>query len=582
MSETSMGRVPVGDPIPLRFDPTTKQRLEELAAGIGPRRFGALVRVAARRLLADPDRVPEALNQARRASADARRIPWAERPLDLDPETSTRLHQLAHEFHTDRSAIVRVALHRFLTAAGRFRHPVLREDARTDLTCRTRVYLNPSTLVRLEKLIRRNGDARTPAAIRVAVRRLLDDPGDLTADLGTIGAVRDLTPETLGPRTNVHFDDDLRDQLDALAARLDSDRAELMRLAARQLLANPRDLDQAVTEEIYRGDANRAKLLARNTRRQQTADQATAAPASARRRARKGTRSGNGMSSGSTRTPNAALKSWRTSTVPAGCPRCSASGSAASSATRMPMSTWRRHAASLPRRAPPGSTSPSTTNSSRTSTPSPTGSARTVRSWRIWRPHASSASAATSRTGCSTRCSAPRTAGITCWPDMPAVSGFVGQTAVAIPDLRDWVVGRARTTGGSHVSVSAPRLCRVHGGRRPVPDRSARTRRPDRPERVRNAELPHRRHVDVRPRDGEHTSGGNGMSPPRRMAISDVSRVGTGGTYVPAFHCILRRAGFRGRNCRAHPIAAARRCPHNPPCKRPVQMAFARVGSTGR
>ncbi|NDV07957.1 ribbon-helix-helix protein, CopG family [Rhodococcus sp. IEGM 248] len=280
MSETNMGRVPVGDPIPLRFDPTTKQRLEELAADIGPRRFGALVRVAARRLLADPDRVPDALAQARRASADARRIPWAERPLDLDPATSTRLNELAHEFHTDRSAIVRVALHRFHTGAGRFRHPVLREDARTDLTCRTRVYLNRSTLVRLEKLISRNGDAPTAAAIRVAVRRLLDNPGDLAADLPTIGASRDLTPETLGPRTNVHFDDELRDQLDTLAGRLDSDRAELMRLAARQLLANPRDLDQAVTEEIYRGDANRDLLIARNTRRQTAAaNQATAAPA---------------------------------------------------------------------------------------------------------------------------------------------------------------------------------------------------------------------------------------------------------------------------------------------------------------
>ena len=53
MSETNMGRVPVGDPIPLWFDPTTKRRLEELAADIGPRRFGALVRVAARRLLSD-------------------------------------------------------------------------------------------------------------------------------------------------------------------------------------------------------------------------------------------------------------------------------------------------------------------------------------------------------------------------------------------------------------------------------------------------------------------------------------------------------------------------------------------------
>jgi predicted transcriptional regulator len=66
--------------------------------------------------------------------------------------------------------------------------------------------------------------------------------------------------------------------LDALAGRLDSDRAELIRLDARQLLANPQDLEKAVTEEIYRGDANRDLLIARNTRRRQTADQATAAP----------------------------------------------------------------------------------------------------------------------------------------------------------------------------------------------------------------------------------------------------------------------------------------------------------------
>ena len=72
--------------------------------------------------------------------------------------------------------------------------------------------------------------------------------------------------------------------LDALAGRLDSDRAELIRLAARQLLANWRDLDQAVTEGIYRGDANRDLLIARNTRRRQTAaaNRATHPPAARR------------------------------------------------------------------------------------------------------------------------------------------------------------------------------------------------------------------------------------------------------------------------------------------------------------
>ena len=71
--------------------------------------------------------------------------------------------------------------------------------------------------------------------------------------------------------------------LDALAGRLDSDRAELIRLAARQLLANPRDLEKAVTEEIYRGDAIRDLLIARNTRRQTAAaNQATHPPAARR------------------------------------------------------------------------------------------------------------------------------------------------------------------------------------------------------------------------------------------------------------------------------------------------------------
>lgn len=267
---TSMGRVPVGDPIPLRFDPQVKQRLDEAAAGIGPRRFGALVRVAAHRLLADPDRVPTALDEYRRVSAAARSMPRVEIVFDLDPVTDRRLEELARAHHTKRSAIVRVAAHRFLHAAGRFRPHVLREDARGDLTCRTRLHVNRSTLDRLDRLTGRNGDVCTAAALRVALRRLLDDPGDLTTDLAAIGAVRDLAPEVFGPRTNVHFDDELRDQLDALARQLGSDRAELMRLAAHRLLAHPRDLEQAVTDEIYRGESNRGQLLARNERRKTT------------------------------------------------------------------------------------------------------------------------------------------------------------------------------------------------------------------------------------------------------------------------------------------------------------------------
>ncbi|MEU2005157.1 CopG family transcriptional regulator [Rhodococcus sp. NPDC019627] len=267
---TSMVRVPVGDPIPLRFDPQTKQHLDEVAAGIGPRRFGAVVRVAAHRLLADPDRVPTAFDEYRRVSAAARSLPRVEIVFELDPATDRRLEELARAHHTKRSAIVRVAAHRFLTAAGRFRPHLVHEEARGDLTCRTRLHVNRCTLDRLDRLTGRNGDVLTAAALRVALRRLLDDPGDLTTDLAAVGAVRDLAPEVFGPRTNVHFDDELRDRLDALARQLGSDRAELMRLAAHRLLAHPRDLEQAVTDEIYRGESNRGQLLARNERRKTT------------------------------------------------------------------------------------------------------------------------------------------------------------------------------------------------------------------------------------------------------------------------------------------------------------------------
>ncbi|MEU2004709.1 phosphate signaling complex PhoU family protein [Rhodococcus sp. NPDC019627] len=37
MTESRPGRIPVGDPIALRFDPETKHRLDEMAEGIGPR-----------------------------------------------------------------------------------------------------------------------------------------------------------------------------------------------------------------------------------------------------------------------------------------------------------------------------------------------------------------------------------------------------------------------------------------------------------------------------------------------------------------------------------------------------------------
>lgn len=44
---------------------------------------------------------------------------------------------------------------------------------------------------------------------------------------------------TMRTAANVHFDEPLRDKLDALAARVGSDRTELMRLAAQRVLEDP-------------------------------------------------------------------------------------------------------------------------------------------------------------------------------------------------------------------------------------------------------------------------------------------------------------------------------------------------------
>jgi hypothetical protein len=103
--------------------------------------------------------------------------------------------------------------------------------------------------------------------LRVALRRLLEEPGDLAGDLETIVPLRDLRPEIYA-RANVHFDKPLRDKLDGLAARAGSDRAELMRLAAKRVLEEPGKIEQAVNNEVFRSEKNRKHLIARHARRQ--------------------------------------------------------------------------------------------------------------------------------------------------------------------------------------------------------------------------------------------------------------------------------------------------------------------------
>lgn len=258
----------MGDPIGLRFDHETKRRLDEMAEGIGPRRFGALIRVACRRLVAKPHSVGRALTEHRRLSEALRAIPLVMVKIKLEPETAQQVAALAADHDTTVSALMRVALHRFQEAPGRYKHRMLREAERTGLSDRVDIMVNSSSRQRIWSLAGRYGDKLNTALLRVVLRRLLDEPGDLAADLESIAPLRDLRPETYPATIKVHFDDLLRDKLDALAARVGSDRAELVRLAARRVLDQPGLIEHAVNDEIVRSEKHKAHLMARHARRQ--------------------------------------------------------------------------------------------------------------------------------------------------------------------------------------------------------------------------------------------------------------------------------------------------------------------------
>ncbi|WP_442972120.1 CopG family transcriptional regulator [Rhodococcus sp. T7] len=209
-----------------------------------------------------------ATGELRRLSAVRRAIPLVMLTLKLEPDTAQKFTALAAEYDTTVSALMRIALHRFLETPGRYKHPMLREAERTGLSDKVEVMVNPSSRQQIWRLAGRHGDKLGTALLRVALRRLLEKPGDLSADLENIAPVRDLRPEIFSARVNVHFDAPLRDRLDALAAQVGSDRAELMRLAAQRVLEAPGMIEQAVNREIFRGEKNRAHLMARHARRQ--------------------------------------------------------------------------------------------------------------------------------------------------------------------------------------------------------------------------------------------------------------------------------------------------------------------------
>ena len=143
---------PGGRSIALRFDFETKRRLEEMAESIGPRRFGALIRVACRRLVTQPKAVGNGLDEQRRLSEALRAIPLLMLKIKLEPDTAQKFSALAAEHDTTVSALMRIALHRFFETPGRYKHPMLREADRTGLSDWVDVMVNPSNKQQIWRL----------------------------------------------------------------------------------------------------------------------------------------------------------------------------------------------------------------------------------------------------------------------------------------------------------------------------------------------------------------------------------------------------------------------------------------------
>ncbi|WP_257226039.1 hypothetical protein [Rhodococcus opacus] len=110
-----------------------------MAEGIGPRRFGALIRVACRRLVTQPKAVGNGLAEQRRLSEALRAIPLVMLKIKLEPDTAQKFSALAAEHDTTVSALMRIALHRFLETPGR-RKPGPRPSRRKTTRERQRRY----------------------------------------------------------------------------------------------------------------------------------------------------------------------------------------------------------------------------------------------------------------------------------------------------------------------------------------------------------------------------------------------------------------------------------------------------------
>lgn len=138
------------------------------------------------------------------------------------------------------------------------------------------IYLSADANQALVALAEPFGTRHRSGVVRVAIRRLLADQDGLPAIVDE--RVRNRATRPRFPALmNMHLDEETADRLLRLAQQLEITRVEVVRIAVDRFLLDiaqfrlagaPFDIEAAVTDELFPGEANRDRLIRRSRKRQ--------------------------------------------------------------------------------------------------------------------------------------------------------------------------------------------------------------------------------------------------------------------------------------------------------------------------
>lgn len=147
---------------------------------------------------------------------------------------------------------------------------------RTPIGPPIRMQLSTDAHLALSAVAEPFGQRRRSAVIRVALGRILHDHTDLAAIVEEREHNRGSRP-TYPRNVNMHVDEDLAQRLSDLADAHHITRAELIRIAVDRFLVElsqlrlagtPFDIETAINDEIFNGEARRDLLIRRRQRRE--------------------------------------------------------------------------------------------------------------------------------------------------------------------------------------------------------------------------------------------------------------------------------------------------------------------------